>query len=205
MGLISSLLPKAKLYLPLCIDPLIVDHLQQAAVDFCRKTMVQVDVYPSVAVTGESSPYVVPAGDGKAVFRILSVSIDGLPLERSDLTSEGEVAFWRTATGVPQRFVEEANGVISVFPTPWQSCLLEVEAAVEPTGDTLDDAILAEYWRGIMSGAIALLSMIPGKPWSSVEAANYHQSMFNEAVADAKEKLHRNRSIGLMRTRIKDL
>lgn len=167
--------------------------------------MAQVESYPSVAVTGESFPYAVPAGDGKAVFKILSVSIDGLPLERSDLTSEGEVAFWRTATGVPQRFVEETNGAISVFPIPWQSCLLEVEAAVEPTGDTLDDAILAEYWRGIMSGAIALLSMIPGKPWTSTEAANYHQSMFNEAVDDAKVKLHQNRSIGLMRTRIKDL
>ena len=202
---LANIVPTVQSLVPLCPEPVIESHIRRAATRFCEDTLAWVETLSAAQVVAADFPYVVPAGAGRSVSRILSVAIDGMapPLDASSVDYEERHANnWLGATGVPDRFVEAPIGILHLVPLPNLSTSMAVTVALEPssTGTEIGDDVYVKHWETIMSGAVVLLSIIPGVPWSSGEMAAVHGTLYDLGVAKAKVHAHLHRRLPQLST-----
>lgn len=205
---LSMITPKIKPYIPDCLEPVIDEYVHIAAVELCRRSLKWTEVKASVTLDSGDFPYSVPVTAGTRIVKVLSVVIDGVSLERSDVETEEQAnGDWRTTTGTPRSFVEESSGTLMIVPPPSTSVDVAIEVAVEPSpsGTAIDDTVYIEHWRDIQAGAISMLCVMPGKPWTDANIALYNRDIFERGIENAKTKTYINRRVGGMRSRLFDL
>ena len=99
-------------------------------------------------------------------------------------------ADWRDQEAlVATWFTLESNDTIRLIPTPSQTVTdaYDVRIAVKPKLDatTVDDIIYNKFYETVIAGAKSFLFLIPRKPWSDPNLAQFHLAMFNNGVIDA--------------------
>lgn len=106
-------------------------------------------------------------------------------LDTNESDWRGQVAL------VPSYYVLEENNVLRLVPTPSNTVAnaLYVRAAVKPivgTATTVDDLVVNKFGEMLISGAKAHLFMIPRKPWTDLQLAQYHRANFLAAIPEAR-------------------
>ena len=81
------------------------------------------------------------------------------------------------------------DDVLKVWPVPTQDVEdgLELEVVLAPSKDAceVDTRIYDKWHDAIIHGALSEIHMMPGRPWSSVNRADYRRRLFNEEVSRA--------------------
>lgn len=205
---LSLITPTIKPYIPDCLEPVIDQYVHIAAVELCRRSLKWTERKATATLDATSFPYTIPTTTGTRIVKVLSVVINSISLERSDIeTEEQSDGDWLTTTGEPCRFVEESSGVLMIVPLPDTAVDVTIEVAIEPSdnGTSIDDTIYAEHWLDIQAGAMAKLCVMPGKPWTDANIALYNRDIFERGIENAKTQTYINRRVGGMRSRLFDL
>ena len=187
----TEFLPEVLPSVPACAEPLAVNAVRNAAIEFCSNTLfwqeTQADTAITVAVT-PSAPLTLSAPTGARIIQIMAVTIDGLPLSpiSIDMLDDG-VYNWRGRTGKPSAFYQpNPDQLVFVLP-PDASYTATLRVAYSPTrvADGVDERIYQNYLEAVSFGAVARLAAIPGQAFSNPEVASYARAMFNNAMTDA--------------------
>lgn len=202
MAAITLMVPDVAVNVPDCPEVVIEKYLRQSAIDFCRRTYAWRSAEAETLSSSEL-PYDVPAPAGGRVFGVLSVMAGGVALENSGVRDlDIAVSDWRTVTGVPEMFVEESRGLVTVIPLPSTSMDFIITAAYEPTATatTIPDELYRDYQDAIVSGVIMRLSMTAR--WLNANLVVAHRALYEDGVSRALVSLHGNHTLRGMNTTI---
>jgi hypothetical protein len=178
-------------YVPGCPYPLIKTQVLLAANEFCRESYIwerkceyQIgEAYTDMGTVGDPS-YYEPL---KFVY-----DDDGIVITPSD----PYVDVVDVALSVDDVALDDyiLRGNIVLFETPPEDgTVLEAKIYLSPSDDatSLPDFLFKDWRKGIVSGALAELMMMPGKPWSNPGGAQARQQAFLHYIGEAKITHHR--------------
>lgn len=172
----STLLPLIQPELPVsgALQPLVLQSLSQAAREFCRRTRVWYeDQTLDIAAAVTEYEFDTPT-TGAVVIELQNVMLDGEDaIQGTDYT----VNSGRTL-------------ILEEEPSDDVTGGLEARAVFAPAlwATTLPDFLVSVWGEGIVAGALSELFLMPGKPWSDPDRANYWRRRFLDKVGEAIEE-----------------
>ena len=184
MAEVKELVPSVQEMARLCPVKRIKDSIMDAAIDFCRRSLVW-RVQTTDDIVAGTDTYTLAMPTGAAIGAIEIVTVDGIqiPMWTSpwphSSTSGGAVFY-----GVNQ------DKQVRLYPIPAESVtdglVVSVVAIPDKTGTVIPDFLLDDYKDAIVSGALASVMAIIGQPWANAQVAMYHQKMFSRAIGGAR-------------------
>lgn len=205
MAALSSLLPQVNLKARGVPEPVAIFALREAAIDFCRKSGILTEVLPPITLVPGTAEYqLLTASPSTQGLRVSEAWLDGneiYPTTPSDLAAEN--GDWTTLAGTPTSYVQLAEGSLRLFRIPNAAGTLTVRAVIAPgTASTeAPDALIGQWWRAIVSGALAYLMNISGESFSDQEGALVNSAAFAGFVDEAKLAAYRGHTKARIRTR----
>jgi hypothetical protein len=183
--------PYVQPHVPGCPEIVVKAHLQEAAADFCARSEVwRYDIERDF--TSRNTPdYEIEVPSGAVLENITALYInDGLIQKVSDRhvsTPSG------AATGQPLYYSIYQDTQIKFYPTPDDTYTFEGAGVLKPrlNATGVEDFIFESHGRSISCGAIANLTIIPGKEWTNNELSMYYRAKFHKAADDAKGRDYR--------------
>ncbi|MFJ5346693.1 hypothetical protein [Pectobacterium parvum] len=164
MASLDAFLPAIRKHISGPLDFMMRQSALEAAITFCRESLVLTAVESGVTLTLTESLEV------KCVKRLLV----------TDISNPDDPAV--LVAGVDFTVIS-ANHV--AFTRPF-GCII-ILFAVEPRRnvDTVTDALADDYTDVIAAGALEDLYLMPGKPWSDPQRAAYFRSLFTDGYRRA--------------------
>jgi hypothetical protein len=170
------------------------EYVLLAAIEFCQKTMLWNGKIVKSFDTDDTFPFplVVTEPDAR-IDRVLSAWMveselfltpgampDAVQLKGDD---------WQTVTGTPEMFFSNPKGTVTIVPMPGADATeIEFSVVYVPTvsATTVPDVVFDDYTTDITSGAIAMLSILPEKPWTNLEMYGLHSGIFKSGIEAGK-------------------
>jgi hypothetical protein len=179
-------------------DPMALEAIRYAAMEFCRMTDIVQRVSTASVVAG-TQEYTVTAVSEMQVARILGVGWEGnwlSPVAPEQFTTDvglrgADIGTATAVVGSPQYYLLKTPSAtqFSLYPIPDTALTngLTVKASFMPTqtATTVEDLLFNEYGKQIASGAVAHLMSLPQYA-SAVQPA--HAAAFMMGVRHAKER-----------------
>lgn len=111
---------------------------------------------------------------------------------------------WRTQTGEPYYYMRVDNASVRLvyIPTEAETGAIQARAILQPafTATTIDDKILNDYDEAIINGTLYRILRAPGKVWTDLQLATFHQQLYLSKLDEAKSRGTDERSKGIART-----
>jgi hypothetical protein len=191
----SSLVPEVLTYAPGCSEPLAVEMLRAATVELCESAPIMTYTSDPVTVGASDFPYQVdlPDSNSRAV-NITALYWDRRRLEpMSTALMNTSTDYWKSTTGQPTGFVSDVISVTSLYPLPDMSgeVITTVQIAPSWNASSTDADLVNKYRKGIVSGALARILMVPSQPFTSPELAAVHAASFGKTLQRAKVDANR--------------
>lgn len=183
-----------------CPEPVALQALRDAAMEFCDMTCIVVAVTePQPTFLGQSR-YTLALPTGTQVTRLLRAWMGKRELGVAQRAAQPLAAHENTsdATGTPSIVAMTAADTVNLLPAPDIPSIapLAVQVALRPTPDATalaDDLYM--FWRdAVVGGALARIASTPGRPYSDANQAALGASMFNAGLSAARREFHRSRS-----------
>lgn len=199
---LSRLLPQV----PACPEPLALEHLKDACIEFCEKSLAirqDLDFFYSVANLGQYD--LDPPSNQHMIATVLSVRYDGKELSGIFVEDAQELP---EAAGNPAGFFTSRTNnefVLHLHPTPEAREQVLVNVALRPirSATEVDDDLYNLYADAIIDGAIARLAKIPNQPFTDLAYAAAMQNSFREKAARAKVDSYHGRIRGNSRVKMR--
>jgi hypothetical protein len=181
---------------------------RQAVIDaismFCKKTRAWYEIQDAFLVQSGNSDYSVDLPSGAQPMSIEAVWCGVFQLQPLNMQAlQAVMPNWQTATGPrPLYYNSEIDwSGFRVFPMPTPTDILaaatvltlRIKGSFLPTeaSTTVPDFLWSKYRDVISAGAKSILMMTPSVSWFNPKLAEYHQSLFDTGVADARiEVIH---------------
>lgn len=200
-SLLDFVMPKA----PRLTAELAVLEIRQAAIDFCRRSMIdRRTINPLNTVVGEAFYALDLPSVDVAVSQVLSVSINAESHHLSPIRPDEIPVGAIIKNAIPTHYSAEFGGTtLQLIFAPDAEYSLDVRVALEPTSttDNLADWIASRYGNSIAHGALAELLANPKKPWTDDAMAAYYKSRFDAAIEEAKTEADQGFTSAPTRTR----
>ncbi len=185
----QSLVDGGHLDIPGVPEPVAVNAIRKAAIEFCDRGLVWVVSHDPVILSAGESTYPFEPDSGTVVARVEQAWVDGVditPKTRLDL--QNAYTNWPTITGAPKHYLQENTEEIILFPKPASAQTLTMKVALKPSRKStgVEGWLIEKYLEEIMHGAAWKLLEIPGKPWTDGAAAMYHKGAFDAAITNAQ-------------------
>lgn len=200
MRALDLFLPLVAPYVLGAPEPLLVQGLRRACIEFCRRTDIVQRIQAPTNIVSGTQDYAVTIPADMKLTRVLGAAWQGAwlaPVPPGNVTSDVALrgAAIGTATplsGDPRYFFQKTVDLdtISLYPIP--STLLAggllIKAAFCPTqtATTVDDTLFDEWADGIAAGAAAYVLAIPGQGFSGNPAER--AGRFERAISEAKRQ-----------------
>jgi hypothetical protein len=191
-----------------CSEPLALQALLDAAIEFCVEThIVRMTPDPRPIIPGVSAYEVdVPMQQRVALVQRAWYGKTALQPALSSMISNVD-AYAPVAPPddqVPNSFFESAPGEVSVFPTPGSKAdgQLVFRVATQPTRSAtqVEDILFDDWVEAIVHGALKRLHMVPDTPFFSDVHASRRASMFQLEISRARAEAQRGRIRGSLTT-----
>lgn len=168
-----------------CPSVLILKHVRQATIEFCRRTQWLRATLDSIRTVKNVTEYLIDDVPKDTKFSsIVWAELDGLKLAEREYE------------------VSDAGNSIILDHVPDISGSLVIRAALEPvrTFDSFEKN-LYERWADVISaGALGSLRRIPGKKWSDPQQAAFDSQEFENGITAAKIEVSKSRKIQTLNT-----
>jgi hypothetical protein len=174
--------------LPGATQDLIDQQVARVVQDFCRKSGAWIVESPLTKIKAGSDTYNFSRiSQGKAIHT-LSVTVEGkiIPLvdrRPANATAVGNFAYVKTP------------GIIILHPEPAEDKdeALSVTCSYMPIYDatTLPDEFGTHWYEHILNGVKARMMAMPGKPFSNIQLATYHKTLYISGISEARDEARR--------------
>ena len=173
-------------HVPGCPEIVIDQHLREAATDFCERSEVWKYTAEAQTTVPGRAEYFVDVPGGAILENVVAVHVDGLLVSRvSELHRHYNP---NLPLGIPRSFSIFEGQQVRFFPTPDREYVFHTTSVLKPklSASGVENFIFETHGETIACGAIASLSIIPGKEWTNPELASYYRQKFLRSVDDAK-------------------
>lgn len=159
---LEDLLPRVLPYAPGCPDPVAVDHLRDAAIEFCKQTRCwrEVDEFG----TTDTDIEVVCVPPFSSLFEIEAAKFNGRDLARAPyLRSDPH----KTEGGIPSVIAQAQHNSVSIYPRATGKLWISMFLMPDDRADMIPSFIFDQWGRIIAEGALGEILMMPDKPFSN--------------------------------------
>jgi hypothetical protein len=186
---ISTMVRHVRQYAHSCPEPVIIDALRLAAIEFAEKTQA-LTYSTSEIVIGNFADIDITPPSGMLVERVDNVNFNGKPVAiKSRQALDQLIPDWRTRTGDTLEYCflkeQDEQWYLTIVPIPeTTNRWLNIELILKPTIDatTLDSVFANKYQRHLINGAAAALLIQPKQSWSDPNLSLLKRSEFNSAI-----------------------
>lgn len=201
----DNILRDVEPYVTSCGLPTIRNAIREAAIKLCRKSLVWNDYLGPINVFEDQVAYPLPTPRETEISMILNVyfSKSNMPLLTSKEITEKypqypkyyeEDGTEKVIKKKPMCAFTLSKNTINLAPVPDKDYpnALKLFVAYQPTLDAkgMDGDIIYHYYDVIRDGALHLLYLMPDKPWSQAERAQYHAKLFNYGCNKARASVN---------------
>lgn len=190
---LSRVLPE----IPGCPEPVAVQAIKDAAIDFCvRSNVYQQDLDPLTLIANTSEYDLEPPG-GYRVSRVMKVWRGETELTPAapDMIRVPDAYRGTQGTAAPVFYFQKTASTISFLDVPkvTERSAVVIRAALCPTRDstTIDDEVFELWAEEIAHGAKYRLMLVPGKPYSNPQASAVEKALFDKGVNQATLQANR--------------
>lgn len=160
-------------------------ELLNTAREFYRESTAWREIVESVYFSDGNYSYMAVPQDGNSeILQILSVEVNGLPIDPKSERPLGE-----RPQGSPTAWYPTGTDRFEVWPTPDQyDDEVIVRAILVPklAATALPDFAALRHYDSLLDGALGRIFAHPSKPYSDPARAEYHLRRFRAAIAKAK-------------------
>ena len=205
-GVYDAFLPDVLPYVPECPEPVALNAIRNAVIEFCNKSMWLVNEQ-TVDLVALQRDYQLTLPVETELARVQDAWYDHIPLKPAGEEDLKRLyGFdWRVVTGRPAYYTQLNPDTIRLCPAPLQDEIGAVDLIVELTpirASTSCDMTLYERWlEGIACGAKARLMMLPQQSYSDAQAAMVNKALFNTAIGEARIERNRGMTRATLRVR----
>lgn len=173
-----------------------LDRVRQAYIEFARRSGLIVGQLKQKYQAGVHDYPLIPP-DGYEVYQVLGFGSPGYSFV--DYWGGNNYGLWNTRLDV----IDNTTVYLHRAPSVDNEDGLCVYVALLPTSCVADIpvSIATPYGKGIASGALADILLIPNKPWTNPAIAGVHKLEFNRTVLAGKNLAQTNRKAGPLRAK----
>ncbi len=178
-------------------EPLMVQHVRLATIDFCRRTACyQASMEPLIS---DGTVLVeIESDTGLQLIKVKAVAVDGKDHPLVDAVGGLKLA----RSDSPQDFCfTQDNQILQVYPAPNSGVSVVIDAIVAPTltATSLPNPIANAYMQDIALGAVASLQRMPNQPYTDLNSSAMMQAQYQSRVSATAAKVAR----GLMGSKMR--
>jgi len=208
MASVAELVTDIRASVPDVPKAVIQKYLMRAARTFCQETRAwRVDFLISVVTVVPTVSLAAKIPSGTELVDVISIKNTGggEPVHaRTYSWLDTNTSDWRSDTALNANYyVLDGNNTLRLVPTPSTTVasLYDVRVAVKPlrTATTLDSVLTNHYDEELIHGALSHLYLIPRKPWTDLNLAQYHQGMFLNSMPRARAEATDEFQVGVAR------
>lgn len=194
----DAFLPEVAPLVPGCPNPVAVNAIRNAAIEFCTETLVWQEAQEAFSATSTDFPMTLDAPSGTRAVQVVSMTVGGVPVDpvtEDDL--DRTMPSWRTQSGDGvQGFYQPDDATVSVYPLPANSLSFQLRVAYSPTraASSMSADIAQRHMEAIAAGALARLMDMPAQPWSNPDQALVMRGRFNNAIHNARIAVNKSRT-----------
>jgi hypothetical protein len=172
-------------------EPVTINAIKQSVIEFCQESHVwKFFPDPENIVAGEPR-YTVQAPNGADVASVMTVTIDGEPVDpASPINLDEEMPKWRTDTGTPKYWTQTDTDELILVPAPDANgtLTLAMTLALQPDQrvEYAPRWLIERYRYKLAWGAVSKLMLMPNKPWTDMASGAYYASKFMGEIANAR-------------------
>lgn len=197
-----------------CPEPLAIQALRNAAIDFCTRTDLIQRVFTPNVIAGTAT-LAIDVPNNMTVGRVMEMyykdsrmhpaTPDGV---RSPLAMRGaNIGDATIVTGYPRFYFQTTpdSDTFNVYPVPDATAALtagytlRVSFVPDQECMTVDDTLFDDYAEDIANGALARILMTPGQSFTSVTASAAYRSMFEGAIKAGRRQTQMGYTNGAQR------
>lgn len=172
-------------------DPVTEGAIRRAAIEFCARSRIWVNFPALIPVVAYTPSYILAAPAGASVSAVLSAALDGEPLDPAAIAwLNSNVPTWRTTPSEPLYFTQIDTETVILAPVPVANSAtgLVLTVALQPTEASSDIPawIVNQYGRHIADGAISILMLMAGKPWTDLANGANRRAIFEDQIGKAR-------------------
>lgn len=167
-----------------CPEPLMIQYLREATIEFCRRTRSWRSEEIYKLTSPDQDINLVTCCDSiihdieRVRYREDSASIWQQPMEPS---SYEDVDDWQGGEATPMWFTQRIPNTLRVCPFAPGEIKVTLFLKPDQRAETIPDYIVEQYPQVIAAGALAKILLLPGYDFAQPEQAMMYQAMFNEA------------------------
>jgi hypothetical protein len=194
---IDTLAPRVARQVKGCPHAAIVNALRDAAINLCEEADVWTYSVDDLVMFKNIDQYELQLPEEAEIVRISGVSVGstGLTVRTAEWLDRNRPG-WRNDKGTPNAChveIDDDRYFLRVTPKPSETQKgrdnrIAIGFVLKPTLEAtqLDDFLVARYQDTIVAGALWVLYMLPDRPWSSENRAEYWDDKFRGGVASAR-------------------
>lgn len=216
MRAFSTLVPKVSTSVPGCPYPVVVQHIRDAAIRVCERSLAWRYVQPGFVLTPGKAEYEFLRPLDSEVQAVLGATLNSVPLAVSILepalqnnpdwpvlTTDSAVIAEKGSEPRELSQVGARTFVVLPMPDAARTYTLRMVYALKPSRQAteMSQQVFDEYEDAIMHNALQHLLVMPGAEWTDRELAAYHAKQFLYTVTAARAQANLNTFRGTLTAR----
>ena len=168
MALYEDLVQKVAIHLSPCPEMIILDAIKQTVINFCTQTQGWVFDAPTIAPEDGVLTYQLDTPANTAIIKIWSL--------------EGRTGQYQE----DQNYYIGYPNLLNFHVTPSAFEIKPVLSLIPTlTSTEFPDYLMNYFYEYLVSGAVAMLQLMPFREWSQPNAAEYHSSKYQVGIHEA--------------------
>ena len=165
--------------------------IKRACIEFCAGSWIWQFLPDPADIEAGEARYDLEPESGADVTVVMDVSHNNVPLTAKSVAwLDGNLPGWRTTLAVPKYYtqVDTDQIILAAVPDSTISGGLTMTLALQPSQNSqgIPRWIFAQYMYVLAEGAMAKLMLMPNKPWTDLTTGAFHNTNFQNAIANAR-------------------
>jgi len=182
---------------PGCPQPVVEQHIRDAAIEVCERTLAWRYEQPAIRLTPGVYAYPYSNPSQSEVHAILTAAVNGEKLDAVTLEQLHDhypdwpnPAVGKRATPRLICQLDPDNFVLAPLPDSTTNYDLKMIVALKPlrSATAMDKTVFDEIENVIMHGALQHLLVMPNKAWSDRELAAYHAKQYVSKITERRAR-----------------
>lgn len=172
----EELFPKILQYAPSCPEPLMIEHLREAAIQLCRSTRCwrDMDEFEAVSAVNEV-PAILPYS---ALFQIEKAWFNDCELEAKSFSGD----MLMHDEGMPRYISQATPNSILLDPPGKGTVKITMFLMPSQNAQELPDFMFEQFPKALADGALGSLLLLPNQPFTSPQLAGVFAGQFQQVL-----------------------